>query len=106
MSHVFEVEDDEYALLEQFAQHQGSTAQALFRAWVQSVTTSEKQELSDARARWEAIGPSVPPPSDEELLAHPLLRVVGIGAINEPGWAERHDAVFGDTEEPGEQGDE
>jgi hypothetical protein len=95
MSHVIEIDDEEYARLEQAAQQRGTTAEALLRAWMKSVTTTGEEELRAARARWAALGPSVGPPTEADLRAHPLLRVIGIGALNEPGWADQHDAVFG-----------
>jgi len=106
MGHVFEVEDEEYTHLEQIARQQGSTAEALFRAWMRSVTHAGEQELDEARARWAALALSEESPTDEDLRAHPLLRVVGIGAMHEPGWADRHDAVFGGSEEPEKHADE
>jgi hypothetical protein len=98
MHHTFEVDEDEYALLEQIARRQDSTPDALFQAWLKCVTNGQR-EIEEARQRWKALGPSVQAPSDEELALHPLLRVIGIGAVDEPGWADEHDAVFGGTAE-------
>ncbi len=106
VGHIFEIDDDEYTQLEQVARQQGSTAETLFRAWMKSVTTTEAREVRSARARWAALSPSVELPTDEDLRTHPLLRVVGIGAMHEPGWADRHDAVFGGAEEREEHDDE
>jgi hypothetical protein len=97
MRHTFEVDNEEYALLEEAARRQGSTPDALFQAWLKGVTSTSQREIEEARARWQSLGPSVQAPSDEELALHPLLRVIGIGAVDEPGWADEHDAVFGGT---------
>ncbi len=67
MRYTFEVDDEEYAQLENVARRQGSTPDALFQAWLKGVTSANQREIEEARARWHSLGPGVQAPSDEEL---------------------------------------
>ena len=100
MGHTFTVSDEQFARLEQFARNQGQSIDDIFQAWVNALdATINATALEAARARWAALGQQIEPPTDEELRAHPLLRVIGIASVNEPGWTGQVDSVFGRDEE-------
>ena len=79
MSHTFTLTDEQYARLERTAHDQGHSAEELFQAWLNAlVLPANEPDIAEARARWAALNLQVQPPTDEELRAHPFLRVVGI----------------------------
>ncbi len=73
MSHVFRVSDEQYAQLTALAAQQKQTPESLFQVWVNEVLRSVQER------------------QEKEMLKSPLLQVEGMFAIDEPGWADRHD---------------
>lgn len=87
MSHTINLSEEEYAALEAYAQRQGQSPDELIRAWVASVAEQPHEDWAN-----------VPPPTEEELRDSPFLRVMGSLSVGIPGWADRHDEVFGQEE--------
>lgn len=86
MAHVFELTDEQYARLEAAARERGETPKDLFQSWLDSIGAQPTRECG-----WG----DVTPPTEEEMNAHPLLRVAGMFTIGEPRWTEYHDEAFG-----------
>lgn len=79
------VPEELYARLEAEAEREGLTVDELLAAMltqrVQSIDVTQDIEVVEGY----------------EPAADPLARFAGIIEIAEPGWIERHDAVFGET---------
>jgi hypothetical protein len=95
MSHVFQLSDEQYAKLAAYAAQYEQTPETLFRTWVDDLihdleepTPSMSIEQADQREQEE---------SEEEFVDHPLLRIAGMFAIGEPGWADRHDEYLAEA---------
>ncbi len=99
MSHVFQIPDDLYTKLATYAAHHNQTPEALFLAWASEVAykeesiTSNSPELEKAdQASTEEQGKG-----EEEFLKSPLFQIAGMFAINEPGWADKHDTYLAEA---------
>lgn len=89
MSHTFQVSEEQYAKLMAYAAEQRETPETLFQAWVSEVI---RQEAERSRLREQT--------NQKEQEAHEegplnLLQIAGMFSIGEPGWADRHDEIFG-----------
>jgi hypothetical protein len=93
MSHVFRLSDEQYAKLAAYAARQKQTPETLFEKWVNEVT--HYTETSSDRIKQE--GPKGRERCEEEPLTHPLLKVAGMFAIGEPGWADKHDEYLAEA---------
>ncbi len=89
MSHTFRVSDEEYAEIVSYAQSHDETPETLFQAWVSEVIRQEAQ-----RSRSRAQINQKAKEADEEGPLD-LLQIAGMFSVGEPGWADRHDEVFG-----------
>jgi hypothetical protein len=74
MAHVFEIPDELYEKLRTVARERQQTPEALFQAWLKQVTTPPPS------SSWG----NEPPPTQEELQAHPFLRMIGSLSIGDP----------------------
>ena len=92
MSHTFHVSDEQYAEIFSYAQSHDETPETLFQAWVSEVVRQEAQ-----RSRAKAQMDQKEKEADEEGPLD-LLQIAGIFSVGEPGWADRHDEVFGMTQ--------
>ena len=92
MSHTFHVSDEQYAEIFSYAQSHDETPETLFQAWVSEVVRQEAQ-----RSRAKAKMDQKEKEADEERPLD-LLQIAGIFSVGEPGWADRHDEVFGMTQ--------
>lgn len=89
MSHEFQVSDEQYEKIAMYAAQQGQTPEALFQEWVDEIIRLL------ITSTFSVVEERV---TEEELLeAHPVLRISGILAINEPGWADRHDEYLAEA---------
>jgi hypothetical protein len=92
MSHVFQLSDEQYAKLAAYAAQHEQTPERLFQTWVDDlihaleVQTHSMSIEEDDQEEQEV--------SEEDLEDHPLLRIAGMFAIGEPGWADQHDEYF------------
>ena len=89
MSHTFQISDEEYTKIFSYAQSHNETPEALFQAWVSEVIRQEAQ-----RSRIRAQMDQDRQEADEEGPLD-LLQIAGIFSVGEPGWADRHDEIFG-----------
>ncbi|HLY30877.1 MAG TPA: hypothetical protein VKQ36_07595, partial [Ktedonobacterales bacterium] len=87
MSHTLalEVPDDIYERLARYATQQGQPIDTV----AQTLLSQEVTRLGTTDVLNEAT------PTEEEMNASPFLRMLGSISIGEPGWADKHDAVFG-----------
>lgn len=92
MGHVLELTEDEYTRLEAYARRRGRTPHELVAEWLASVPTPPETPKPTQAAE----SSEVPPPTEEELREHPILRVAGMLSVGIPGWADRHDEAFAD----------
>jgi hypothetical protein len=95
MSHVFQLSDEQYAKLTAYAAQHEQTPEILFQTWLDDLihtleeqTPSMNTEQADGEEQEEY---------EEELVDHPLLRIAGMFAIGEPGWADRHDEYLAEV---------
>ena len=86
MSHAIELSDEQYAALEAYAQRQGRSPDELIRAWVASVAEQPQANWAD-----------VPPPTEEELRAHPVLGIIGSLPLDDPRLATELHEVLGEA---------
>ena len=89
MSHTFQVSEEQYAKLTAYALEQKKTPETLFQAWVSEVIC---QEAERSRLREQA---NQKEQGEYEEGPLDLLQIAGIFSIGEPGWADRHDEIFG-----------
>jgi arylsulfatase A-like enzyme len=88
MSHTFQVSDEEYIKLVNYANWREESIESIFQEWV------------DAFADWMEFHTSVLKKQasleedKEELSKHPLLQIAGMFSVGEPDWADRHDEYF------------
>jgi hypothetical protein len=87
MDHTFQVSEEQYAKLTAYAVEQKETPETLFQAWVSEVI---RQEAERSRLREQANQKE-----QEEEGSLDLLQIAGMFSIGEPGWADRHDEIFG-----------
>lgn len=87
MAHTIEVPDEVYDKLLAFARRQQQTPEALFLEWASRVTEQP------ATSEWG----DQPPPTEEELREHPLLRIAGSLSIGDPRLASEFDDVLAEA---------
>jgi hypothetical protein len=80
MSHVFQIPDDLYTKLATYAAQHNQTPETLFLAWAREVTQKQEKAITSGTS-----GPK------EEDVQRPLFQIAGMFALNEPGWADKHD---------------
>lgn len=87
MSHVIplDIPDDLYQRLAEMADRRGQSPDEL----VLAIVDREVRVADNGQAIDNA------PVAQYDPQADPLARFAGIFASDEPGWADRHDAVFG-----------
>jgi hypothetical protein len=95
MSHIFQLSDEQYAKLAAYAAQYEQTPEILFQTWVDDLIHAlDEQTLSMSieQADQEEQEEQEVDPED-----HPLLRIAGMFAIGEPGWADRHDEYLAEV---------
>lgn len=96
MSHVFQIPDDLYTKLAMYAAQRNQTPENLFLAWVREV--AQKQEESVTSGTLEPKNVHQPEQDQHERdLQSPLFQIAGMFAINEPGWADKHDQYLAEA---------
>jgi hypothetical protein len=89
MNHIFQISKEQYDKLAIYAAQRGQTPESLFEEWVNAVTR-ETDKLPAIKQR--------KPANDEEaILDSPLLKIAGMFAIGEPGWADKHDEYLAEA---------
>lgn len=94
MSHVFQIPDDLYTQLATYAAQHNQTPETLFLAWAKEVAHEQEGSATKKGQALENIEQASIKAQDkheDETLNSPLLQVAGIFAINEAGWADKHD---------------
>lgn len=96
MSHTIQIPDDIYEKLAAYAAQWKQTPEALFLDWANTLThrweETTAMELGDCEQ--EVMDRD---DKEEELATQSLLRISGMFAIGEPGWADRHDEYLAET---------
>jgi len=94
MSHTFQVSDEQYANIVAYTAGRDETPETLFHYWVQGKIDRIKilapipREQANRKEKEYEKGPL------------DLLQIAGMFSIGEPGWADRHDEVFGGEKLP------
>ena len=80
------------------------TTNKLSYSWKKFIRVSSQPEFESSvtfilAAKTTTEGPTVlkPTPTEKELLSGPLFQVAGMFAIDEPGWADKHDEYLAET---------
>jgi hypothetical protein len=89
MNHTFQLSDEQYAKLAAYADQQNQTPETLFQSWVNEITHNSNKNMP--RNHTEPPIQKLQSERGDETLNSPLLKVAGMFAIGEPGWADRHD---------------
>ena len=95
MNHMFQISDEEYAKLAAYAARYKQTPEKLFQEWVWRITRNteapsfSKQEKSPTQKKQKV--------REQQFLNSPLSQVAGMFAIDEPGWADKHDEYLAET---------
>jgi len=95
MGHTFQISDEEYAKLAAYAAKQGQSPEMLFLECVRAITRDMEKIASVSSGRpmvQERLAGD-----EEEVLNSPLFQVAGMFAIDEQGWADRHDEYLAET---------
>ena len=91
MDHAFQTSDEQYAKLAAYAAQHGQTPETLFQEWVSKITRDTEKLPSVKNAK------STGKERQDEAPGDLLLKVAGMFAIGEPGWADRHDEYLTET---------
>ena len=100
MSHVFQIPDDLYTKLATYAAHHNQTPEALFLAWVSEVAYKQEESIASNNSKLENADQASTEEQvkgEEEFLKSPLFQIAGMFAMNEPGWADKHDAYLAEA---------
>ena len=98
MSHVFQLSDEQYAKIAAYAAQRKQTPETLFQAWVNDLIQNLEEPLSTGIEQADGEEQEeYQEEYEEELVDHPLLRIAGMFAIGEPGWADRHDEYLAEA---------
>lgn len=95
MNHIFHISDEEYAKLAAYAALQKQTPEKLFQEWVHRVTRG--MEATATSKRGQPTYQESQKEYEQEFLNSPLFQAAGMFAIDEPGWADRHDEYLAET---------
>ncbi len=95
MDHTFQTSDEQYTKLAAYAAQRGQTPETLFQEWV-SMITRDTEKLPAVNSS-KSTNHERQAGDEEELFDSPLLQVAGIFAIDEQGWADRHDEYLAET---------
>ena len=96
MEHIFHLSDEQYAKLAAYAARRKQTPESLFQSWLKAVTQNAEKLSSTCSAKLANAENEGLTETEKILRDSPLLRVSGMFAIGEEGWADRHDEYLGE----------
>lgn len=88
MSHMIELPDDAYQMIEAYAARQGQTPEAVIRAWAAAL----RDQVAETPPDTDTSGFIYDPADD------PLAEFLGIGELTMPEAIRRHDEAFAEEE--------
>jgi len=97
MSHEFQIPDDLYSKLAMYAAQHNQTPETLFLAWVSEVAYKQEESMalnSPTLENTDQASTEEQEKREGEILTSPLFQIAGMFAINEPGWADKHDTYL------------
>jgi len=83
MNYTFQTSEEQYAKLAAYAAQRGQTPELLFEEWVKAVTRDTDKLPAVKQHKIDN--------NEEAILNSPILRIAGMFATGEPGWADKHD---------------
>jgi len=96
MSHAFQIPDDLYTKLAMYAAQRNQTPENLFLAWAREVTQKQEESRTSVPSEPKNVDQSEQDKSEEDLQS-PLFQIAGMFAINDPGWADKHDQYLAEA---------
>ncbi len=96
MSHVFQIPDDLYTELVTYASQRNQTPEALFLAWARGVTQKQEESMTSGTSEPKNVNQPEHGQREEDVQS-PLFQIAGMFAINEPGWADKHDQYLAEA---------
>lgn len=95
MKHAFQLSDEQYARLADYAAQHKQTPETLFQAWVNEMTRKVKESVATRTS--EQTNQEKQKEHEKDAFDSPLFRVAGMFDIGEPGWADNHDEYLAET---------